>query len=347
MENLITLKDLKKAGLINVKDMKALRPVAENYAIAITPYMRTRIDPTDKNDPIRQQFVPHISETYHLDEELADPIGDKIHSPVLGIVHRYKNRAILKVVNLCAVYCRFCFRRETVGHEKGGVLDIKTLTRALAYIANTPQLTEIILTGGDPFILSPEQIKNLTIQLTNIPHIKNIRWHTRIPIVKPECVSQELVKALKFTDCKVRVAIHANHANEFSNQTRTACQKLRKVGIELLSQSVLLRGINDDVQTLIDLFHAYESIDAAPYYLHHCDLARGTAHFRTTLAKGIQLMSILKQCLPSKQIPSYILDVPGGIGKVHISSKNVICLRQGLYNIRLKNGSLTTYRDRL
>jgi len=342
---LTTLAELHAAHLIDAQAEATLRPVAERYAIAIPPSVHALMDTTDPDDPIAKQFVPHDGETRHLVGELADPIADTPHTPVPGIVHRYPNRALLKIVSVCPVYCRFCFRREMIGPASGGMLDANTLTNALAYIKATPQLEEIIMTGGDPLILSPRRIKDITAQLSAIPHIKKLRWHTRVPVVAPERVSQKLVDALTATNCAVRVAMHANHAREFSAAARVACQRLRNGGVELLSQSVLLRGVNDNVAALEDLFHAYANVGARPYYLHHGDLAPGTARFRTTLGEGMALMEILRQRLPATKVPVYILDVPGGLGKTPVVPGRIRCLAPGVYEIKLKDERWIPYRD--
>ncbi len=340
---LTTLADLNTAGLIHAEALTDLRPVAERYAIAITPSMRALIHSSDPNDPISQQFVPHKDEVKHLPNESLDPISDHPYTPVPGIVHRYPDRALLKIVNVCPVYCRFCFRREMIGPKHGAMLGEKTLANAMAYIAATPQLQEIIMTGGDPLILSPRRIGDITRQLSKIPHVRKLRWHTRVPAVSPERVSKEMADALTATDCTVRVAVHANHAREFSVAARAACEQLSQAGIKLLSQSVLLRGVNDDVEILKDLFDAYANVNATLYYLHHGDLASGTARFRTTLAKGMALMDVLKQRLPAHKRPVYILDVPGGLGKTPLVRESVKCLGKGVYEVRLKDGRRVTY----
>ncbi|HFB2048887.1 MAG TPA: L-lysine 2,3-aminomutase [Hyphomicrobiaceae bacterium MAG_BT-2024] len=332
-------------GIISEQDVTTLHPVAERYAIAVTRHICERMDPNDQEDPIRQQFIPHTKEMQHLDDELEDPISDEVHSPVRGIVHRYSNRALLKIVNICPIYCRFCFRREMIGQGFSAVLDAETISKALDYVANTPQLEELIVTGGDPFVLSAKHIKDFTKRVTEISHIKKLRWHTRVPILTPERISEELVEALTSTNCKVRVAIHANHANEFSNRAQIACQLLFNAGIELLSQSVLLRGINDNVQDLENLCREFSNIKATLYYLHHCDLAPGTARFRTTLAKGLKLMQKLRKRLAENLIPSYILDVPGGLGKINLAPERVRQLERGVYKIKLKDNLQIKYRD--
>jgi lysine 2,3-aminomutase len=293
--------------------LAALQQVAARYAVAITPAMADVMDRSDPHDPIARQFVPDVRELEHLPEESADPIGDDARSPVEGVIHRYPDRALLKLVNACAVYCRFCFRREMVGPGRGG-LSRDALAAALDYIARTPGIWEVILTGGDPLVLSPRRLKDVMTRLAAIGHVKVIRVHTRVPAVAPERVSPALVKALR-TGKATFVVLHANHARELTEQARAACARFIDAGIPMLSQSVLLRGVNDDVETLGALMRALVECRIKPYYLHHADLAPGTAHFRTTIGEGQALMRELHGRYSGLCQPSYVLDIPGGYGK--------------------------------
>jgi lysine 2,3-aminomutase len=246
-------------------------------------------------------------------EENRDPIGDDAHSPVEGIVHRYPDRVLLKLVNACAVYCRFCFRREMVGPGRGG-LSPAALDRALGYVREHPEIWEVILTGGDPLVLSARRLKEVVRRLAAIDHVKVIRVHTRVPVAAPERISTALVRALR-TDKATFVVLHANHPRELTKETRAACARLIDAGIPMLSQSVLLRGVNDDVATLGALLRALVECRIKPYYLHHADLAPGTAHLRTTIAEGQALLRALHGRTSGLCIPAYMLDIPGGHGK--------------------------------
>ena len=293
--------------------LSALQQVAARYAVAITPAVTDMIDPNDAHDPIARQFLPDIRELEQAAEETADPIGDDAHSPVEGVVHRYPDRVLLKLVNACAVYCRFCFRREMVGPGRGG-LSRTALEAALDYIARTPEIWEVILTGGDPLVLSPRRLKAVTARLAAIDHVKVIRVHTRVPTAAPEKITPALVKALR-TDKATFVVLHANHPRELTAEARAACARLIDAGIPMLSQSVLLRGVNDDADTLGALMRALVECRIKPYYLHHADLAPGTAHFRTTIGEGQALMRALHGRTSGLCQPSYVLDIPGGHGK--------------------------------
>ncbi|HYS47922.1 MAG TPA: lysine-2,3-aminomutase-like protein, partial [Xanthobacteraceae bacterium] len=275
--------ELAEAGLIPPARVAALKPVAARYAVAITPAMAELIDPADPHDPIARQFVPDPAELEVRPEERADPIGDAAHSPVEGLVHRFPDRVLLKLVHVCAVYCRFCFRREMIGPGKPNALPAEALSAALAYIAAHPYIWEVILSGGDPLVLSPRRLAAVMRRLAAIPHVKVIRVHTRVPTVDPARITPALVRALKTRGKAVYVVLHANHARELTAAARAACARLVDAGIPLLSQTVLLRGINDDAQVLGQLMRALVECRIKPYYLHHGDLAPGTVHWRTSI----------------------------------------------------------------
>lgn len=294
----------------------AIAAVAERYAIAITPDVLDAIDASDENDPIKRQYVPDRRELDARADEDADPIGDDAHAPVKGIVHRYKDRALLKPTHACAVYCRFCFRREMVG-PGGAALDAAELDAAIAYIAATPAIREAILTGGDPLVLSARRLGDIVQRLAAIAHIDWLRIHSRVPVADPSRIDADLVAALK-SQKSVWLAVHANHANEFSPAAIAACARIADAGIPLLGQTVLLKGVNDDADTLDALFRTMTKNRIKPYYLHHMDKAPGTAHLRTDIATGQRLMRSLRGRLSGIAQPVYVLDIPGGAGKVPV-----------------------------
>jgi len=316
-KTLRSLSELAEAGLIGRDRIAALQDVAARYAVAITPAISALIDPADANDPIARQFVPDAAELVTDPTESGDPIGDNAHSPREGLVHRYPDRALLKLVNACAVYCRFCFRREMVGPGRGA-LSPRALKAALDYIRTTPQIWEVILTGGDPLVLSARRLARVLEEVAAISHVKVTRIHTRVPAVAPERVSAALVRALRAyikNDRACFVVLHVNHARELDAKTRAACARLIDAGIPMLSQTVLLRGVNDDAQTLGALMRALVECRIKPYYLHHADLAPGTTHLRTTIAEGQAVMRALHGRTSGLCQPSYVLDIPGGHGK--------------------------------
>lgn len=306
------------AGLVAPEAVAALEKVAAQYAVAITPAMVELIDPSDPDDPIARQFVPATEELVALPEESGDPVGDFPHSPVEGVVHRYADRVLLKPTHTCAVYCRFCFRREMVGPEGLGMLDPAALDAAFGYIASHPEIWEVIVTGGDPLVLSPRRLRELMARLAGIDHVKVVRFHTRVPAVDPQAVSDELVAALKSPTQAVYVALHANHARELTPAARAACAKLVEAGIPMLGQTVLLKGVNDTPEALSALMRAFVETRIKPYYLHHGDLAPGTSHLRTSLEAGQTLMRAIRGRVSGLCQPTYVLDTPGGHGKVPV-----------------------------
>lgn len=310
--------DLAAAGLISGAEAEGLGAVLARYAVSLTPDMAELIDPTDPDDPMARQFVPSVEEVEVTPEERADPIGDDAHAPVTGIVHRYPDRVLLKPLHVCPVYCRFCFRREMVGPNGLGPLSDDELDAALAYIAGDARIWEVVLTGGDPFALSARRLGAIAQRLSAIEHVRVLRIHTRVPVVKPASVSDDLVHALRAFGGAVFVALHANHPREFTAAARAACARLVDAGIPMVSQSVLLRGVNDDAATLEALMRAFVENRIKPYYLHHGDLAPGTGHLRTGLAEGQNLMRALRGRLSGLAQPTYVLDIPGGYGKVPV-----------------------------
>ena len=318
-----------------------LQDVAKRYAVAVSPAIRALIDTDDPADPIARQFLPDMAELAVTPEELLDPIADDAHAPVKGIVHRHPDRVLLKAVNACPVYCRFCFRREMVGPGKGG-LSPSELAEALAYIRSHTEIWEVVLTGGDPFILSPRRMRQLTEALAETDHVKIIRWHSRVPVVEPERVTDELASSLVAPGITSWVAIHANHPRELEPDARAAIARLAKAGVNLVSQTVLLKGVNDDVETLVSLMRAFVEAGVKPYYLHHPDLARGTSHFRLSIEDGLKLTRALRAKLSGLAQPLYVLDLPGGYGKVPLDSQNVVKTERG-HRIRDLGGQWHDY----
>ncbi len=307
--------DLVAHGLAPSTALEDLERVASRYAIAVTPDIAGLIDPNDPSDPIARQFIPSTAELTVRPGERADPIGDDAHSPVSGVVHRYPDRVLLKLVHVCAVYCRFCFRREMVGPGKESALSESAYRAALDYIRAHDEIWEVILTGGDPLMLSPRRLLEVMRDLAGIDHVRVIRIHTRVPVADPERITDEMIGALKVEGATTWVALHANHARELTASVRAACARMIDAGIPMVSQSVLLRGINDNVADLECLMRAFVESRIKPYYLHHGDLAPGTAHLRTTVAEGQELMRALRGRVSGLCQPEYVLDIPGGAGK--------------------------------
>ena len=315
MRTLRTPEDLAAAGLIPADARAAIAAVAARYSIAITPSVAALIDAGDAADPIARQYVPDAAELVTAPHETDDPTADAPFTPVKGVVHRYPDRALLKPLLACPVYCRFCFRREAVGPD-GGLLTEAELDAALAWFAANPQVREAILTGGDPLMLSPRRLQRILAALSAMPHIEIIRIHTRVPVADPARVTPALLAALE-TDRALYLCVHANHAREFTPAAATALRALALVAV-LLGQSVLLRGVNDSAAALEDLFRAMLRHRVKPYYLHQLDPAPGTARFHVPEDEGLALLAGLRHRLSGLGHPMYVRETPGGGGKVPV-----------------------------
>ena len=313
-----TLRDagaLAAAGLIAPADRAAIDEVAQRYAIAIPPALQALIETVD--DPIGRQFIPQPGELHTAPHEHHDPIADEALSPIRGIVHRYPDRALLKPLLACPVYCRFCFRREQVGPD-GGLLTPADLDAAFAWLAARPAITELILTGGEPLSLSPRRLADLMRRAAALPHLRVVRIHSRLPTADPDRLDTALVAALASYPGALWVVAHVNHARELTASAAAALRRLQAAGIPVLSQSVLLRGVNDNPQALESLLNTLVANRVKPYYLHQLDPAPGTAHFHVPIAEGRRLLADLRGRISGLAWPTYVLDIPGGHGKVPI-----------------------------
>ncbi len=314
---LTSLPALAERGLVGADNLTELDSVTRQFSVAVTADLAALIDPHDPQDPIALQFIPDPRELEQHALDISDPIGDATHSPVTGIVHRYPDRVLLLPVRVCAVYCRFCFRRETVGPNEAAGLTRAELSAALDYIRRHEEIWEVILSGGDPLLLSPRRLQDIMAALDEIDHVRVVRIHTRLPVADPGRVSQSLINSLA-SEKTVYLLLHTNHPRELTPEVLASCARLAAAGITLLSQTVLLKGVNDDARTLEVLFRKLVEHQIKPYYLHHCDRAPGTAHFRTTLAEGQAIMRQLRGRLSGLCLPEYVLDIPGGNGKVPV-----------------------------
>ncbi len=336
-----SLDALAAAGLLTPSEL--LRAVADRYALALTPQIAALIDRADPDDPIAKQFLPDARELEVTAAELADPIGDEAHSPVPGVVHRYTDRVLLKLVSVCPVYCRFCFRRESVGNS--GALDSATLARALDYIGAHEEISEVILTGGDPLAASPRRLRAVAERLSATAHVRKLRVHTRVPIAAPDLVTADRLAALRAARKTLIVALHVNHARELSPGAKAAIGRLKSAGAELLSQTVLLKDVNDHAATLDALLRALSACGVAPYYLHHPDLAKGTGHFRLPLARGREIYDELARLRGGRSLPRYVLDLPGGFGKIPIEAPHLTQNEDGSWRARDRFGVEHRYEE--
>jgi lysine 2,3-aminomutase len=302
------------AGLLSPEARDRALLVEERYPIAITSTIQALIEHSD--DPIGRQFVPDPAELVTTGQEDPDPVGDDALSPVKGLVHRYPDRVLLKPLLVCPVYCRFCFRRERVGPD-GGLLTEAELQTAYDWIAARPAIREVILSGGDPLMLSPRRLAAILGALSAIPTIDILRVHSRVPLADPGRLTDALAAALE-TEKALWLVVHANHSREFTPEARLALRRVQTLGVPVLGQSVLLRGVNDSAEALEALFRAMLAARVKPYYLHQLDRAPGTSRFHVPIGEGRRLLSDLRGRMSGLAWPTYVLDVPGGHGKVPI-----------------------------
>ncbi len=300
------------AGLASEADRAALEAVVARYALAIPPDLYALIGAP--GDEIGVQFIPDALELVTAAHEMADPIADEALSPVAGVVHRYPDRALLKPLLACPVYCRFCFRREQVGPD-GGVLSQAELEAAYEYIAAHSEIREVILTGGDPLILSPRRLREILLALGGIGHVEVLRIHTRVPVASPGLITEALAEALDIPT-PLFIAAHINHAREITQATRDALRRLQRRAIPVLGQTVLLAGVNDSEAALGDLFRAMLRARVKPYYLHQLDAAPGTARFFVAPERGREILAALRGRISGTALPTYVYDRPGGLGKI-------------------------------
>lgn len=313
------------------KTVPALKLPEQVVATILTP-----------DDAVARQYLPDEREAVILPEEDADPIGDHAHSPVKGIVHRYPDRVLLKITDTCAVYCRFCFRKEMVGKGEG-ILSPFEIGDAINYIRQNPAIREVILTGGDPLTLSNRRLGDLFSALHAIDHLDIIRLHTRAPMVTPDRIDDALCDLIRAQAKAVYMVIHVNHPQEINQPVKDAFFRLSRSGAVLLSQSVLLRNINDKAETLEALFRMLLANRVKPYYLHHPDLAPGTSHFRVGIKEGQDIMKQLRGHVTGLAYPTYVLDIPGGYGKVPLTADYLEELENGLYHVEDYQGQKHLY----
>lgn len=326
-----------RQGLSPAVQRAELEQVAAEFRVRLSPGMRQI-----GSEAVLAQFLPDPRELTILPEELIDPIGDDVHRPVPGLTHRYPDRVILHTTQICEVYCRFCFRREAVGEN--GQLEDAEFTRVLDYLRDHPQIWEVILTGGDPLTLSARRLKDMLARLAEIPSVEVIRFHTRIPVVAPEKITEDLTRAMQVRPV-VWLVLHTNHADEITPAASAALARLTRAGVPLLSQTVLLKGINADPDTLEQLFRTLIRNRVKPYYLHHPDLAKGTGHFRLSLHEGQEIMAALRGRISGTALPTYVLDIPGGFGKVPVGPGYLQHHGDGSWTVTDPQGRAHSYRD--
>lgn len=321
-----------------MQDETKLQKVTSKFAVGVTRQIKSSLD----KPGIAKQFLPTEEELVSKSSELHDPIGDHTYSPIKGIIHRYPDRCLLHPVKVCAVYCRFCFRRETVGKQNTS-LSASELEKCYEYIRKHSEIWEVILSGGDPLVLSPVKLQKIINKLDQIEHVAIIRLHTRVPIVDSRRVNTELLEVLKQRK-PIYMALHMNHPDEFTEPAIEAISKLADAGVVLIGQTVLLHGINDTAETLGKLFRKMVRHRIKPYYLHHLDRAEGTSHFRTSIEAGQKIMAELRGRYSGLCLPEYVLDIPGGAGKSPIGPC-YLSKKSSVYEVTNYQGKQFTYND--
>lgn len=336
-------------------DDPTLAAVAERYPVAVPPgYLdlagpadpASQSDPTVQTDPIRRLCLPDARELAAVPWLLRDPLAEEQLSPVPGLVHRYPDRALLLVTDRCAIYCRFCTRKRLVGRPRGGPLDRAPfdLAQVAGYLRAQPGIREVILSGGDPFVLPDRRLVEILAAVRAVPSVEVVRIHTRVPVVLPARVTDELARALaRFHP--LYVMVHAAHPRELTPAVVAACARLADAGIPLGSQTVLLRGVNDDPDVLAELFRGLLRARVRPYYLHQCDLTEGSEHFRTPLQRGLDILAALRGRLSGPALPTFVVDLPGGLGKVPLTPDHVVAREPGRTILRAPDGRTVAYPD--
>jgi lysine 2,3-aminomutase len=321
----------------------ALKVVLREFRLGITPYYLSLIDPADPADPLRLQSVPSIEEAIYGDLGTADPLSEDEFSPVPGITHRYPDRCLLVATNSCALYCRYCTRKRIM-EEGDAPLPKGAFDAMFAYIAKTPRIRDVIVSGGDPLTWSASRLQELLQRLREIPHVEIIRFGSRVPVTLPQRIDRELCAMLE-RHGPIWINVHFNHPREVTREAALACDRLLRCGIPLNNQAVLLRGINDDPAVIKALVHALMRIKVRPYYLYHCDPVRGAHHFRTTIAKGIEIIEALRGHTSGLAVPTYVIDAPGGGGKVPIQPTYLQSYKGGRAVFRNFQGRVFEYDD--
>ncbi|HSQ87557.1 lysine 2,3-aminomutase [Romboutsia sp.] len=335
--------ELKKYIPLTLEEEKGARQCLETLRMAITPYYLSLINPNDKNNPIRKQAIPTSLELQKSKSDLLDPLHEDEDSPVPGLTHRYPDRALLLVTDQCSMYCRHCTRRRFAG-QKDSSLPMKQIDNAINYIKNTPQIRDVLLSGGDPLLLSDEKLEYIIKRLREIPHVQIIRIGSRVPVVMPQRITTDLTNMLKKYH-PIWLNTHFNHPNEITKESKKACEMLANSGVAIGNQSVLLRGVNDCIHVMKNLVNELVSIRVRPYYIYQCDLSIGLEHFRTTVSKGIEIIEGLRGHTSGFCVPTFVVDAPGGGGKIPVMPNYVISQSHNKVILRNFEGVITTYKE--
>lgn len=338
-----SLEDLKKYITLSAEEEEGVKKTLETLRMAITPYYFSLMDINDPNCPVRKQAIPSIKEIHKAEADLLDPLHEDEDSPVPGLTHRYPDRVLLLITDMCSMYCRHCTRRRFAG-ANDDAMPMDRIDKAIEYIAKTPQVRDVLLSGGDALLVSDETLEYIISKLRAIPHIEIVRIGSRTPVVLPQRITPELVEMLKKYH-PIWLNTHFNHPKEVTPESKKACELMANAGIPLGNQSVLLRGINDCVHVMKRLVHDLVKMRVRPYYIYQCDLSMGLEHFRTPVSKGIEIIEGLRGHTSGYAVPTFVVDAPGGGGKTPVMPQYVIS--QAPHKVVLRNfeGVITTYTE--
>ena len=338
-----TLEDLKKYVKLTAEEEEGVRKTLSTLRMAITPYYLSLIDPNDPHDPVRRQCIPTALETHQAAADLLDPLHEDEDSPTPGLTHRYPDRVLFLITDMCSMYCRHCTRRRFAG-QTDNECGPDRIEKALEYIEKTESVRDVLLSGGDALMVSDKKLEYIISRLRQIPHVEIVRLGTRTPVVCPQRITPELCDMLKKYH-PVWINTHFNHPNEVTTESRRACEMLANAGIPLGNQSVLLRGVNDCVHVMKNLVHELVKMRVRPYYIYQCDLSMGLEHFRTPVSKGIEIIEGLRGHTSGFCIPTFVVDAPGGGGKTPVMPQYVISQAPGKVVLRNFEGVITTYTE--
>lgn len=338
-----TVDELKKYVKLTEDEEKQMKKCLERFRMAITPYYLSLIDPEDKFDPIAKQAIPAIDEMYISNEDLLDPLHEDGDSPVPGLTHRYPDRVLMLITDQCSMYCRHCTRRRFAGH-KDNFLPMDQIEKCIEYISLNPAVRDVLLSGGDALLISDDKLEYIIKKLRAIPHVEIIRIGSRVPVVMPQRITEDLVNMLKKYH-PIWLNTHFNHPNEITEESKKACEMLANAGIPLGNQSVLLRGVNDCVHVMKKLVNELVKIRVRPYYIYQCDLSMGLSHFRTSVSKGVEIIEGLRGHTSGYCVPTFVVDAPGGGGKIPIMPNYMISQSNDKVIMRNFEGVITTYQE--
>ncbi len=338
-----TLEQLQQVVKLTPEEIQGVNLCLQSLRMAITPYYATLMDPNNTDCPIRKQAIPTIHETVKSDSDLRDPLHEEADSPAPGITHRYPDRVLLLVTDQCSMYCRHCTRRRLAGNTDK-TLPTSQTEQAINYIRGNPEIRDVLISGGDPLCLPTHKLEHIIASLRAIPHVEVIRIGTRTPVVLPHRITDKLVRMLsKYHPLWINT--HFNHPKELTPQSIEACNKLANAGIPLGNQCVLLKGVNDCPGIMKKLMHGLVKTRVRPYYMYQCDLSEGIEHFRTSVSRGIEIIELLRGHTSGFAVPTYVIDAPGGGGKIPVNPQYMISQSQDKVILRNYEGIITTYAE--